>query len=305
VPVLILIAVVAVLAGVFLAATGRGGELAYERVDHAPLDLGPVSAPDIAMLHPPTAMWGYNVQVTDEALDLIARAMRDRDVTIAHLQQQLANRVSPDPGPPQVSQTAWNPPESGAPWAAANPPVAEAPWAATDPDAPQRPRPAQTPGVLVAPLPQRPPQPSPTLPGSYDVQGPQGEYDTHGWWAQQEEAAREEEARRQAAAQEAAQARPDEASAPEAGVPDASAPEAGAPDASAPDASAPEVSAPDVSASEAGAPSGRTGTLPNPVIASPGETATSSAHGDRPVASSAPPVPPDNDTLATTEEQGW
>jgi hypothetical protein len=285
VPVLILIAVVAVLAGVFLAATGRGGELAYERVDHAPLDLGPVSAPDIAMLHPPTAMWGYNVQVTDEALDLIARAMRDRDVTIAHLQQQLANRVSPDPGPPQVSQTAWNPPESGAPWAAANPPVAEAPWAATDPDAPQRPRPAQTPGVLVAPLPQRPPQPSPTLPGSYDVQGPQGEYDTHGWWAQQEEAAREEEARRQAAAEEAGQALPDQADLPE--------------------ASAPGSSASEASASEAGSPSGRTGTVPNPVITPPDGTATPSDHGDQPTASSVPPVPPEDDTVAAAEEQGW
>ena len=52
-PVVFLIAVIVVLAGVFFAATGRGGQLAYERVDHAPLDLGPVSAPDIAMVRPP------------------------------------------------------------------------------------------------------------------------------------------------------------------------------------------------------------------------------------------------------------
>jgi hypothetical protein len=90
VPVLFLIAIVVVLVGIFFAATGRGGELAREPADHAPLDLGPVSAADIALLRPPTAMWGYNVQVTDEALDQIARAMRERDITIAYLQEQLA-----------------------------------------------------------------------------------------------------------------------------------------------------------------------------------------------------------------------
>jgi hypothetical protein len=90
VPVVFLITIAAVLVGIYFAATGRGGELAYEHADHAPLDLGPVSAADIALLRPPTAMWGYNMQVTDEALERIARAMRERDVTIAYLQEQLA-----------------------------------------------------------------------------------------------------------------------------------------------------------------------------------------------------------------------
>ena len=89
-PVLFLIAIVVVLVGIFFAATGRGGELSREPADHAPLDLGPVSAADVALLRPPTAMWGYNMQVTDEALDQIARAVRERDVTIAYLQDQLA-----------------------------------------------------------------------------------------------------------------------------------------------------------------------------------------------------------------------
>ena len=91
---MILVAV-AILVGVFFAATGRGGELAHEQADHAPLDLGPVSATDVAMVRPPTAMWGYNMQVTDEALEQIAQALRDRDVTIAYLQQ----RLPPGPGP--------------------------------------------------------------------------------------------------------------------------------------------------------------------------------------------------------------
>jgi hypothetical protein len=110
-----------ILAGVFVAATGRGGELAYEPGDHAPLDLGPVSATDVAMLRPPTAMWGYNMQVTDEALERIAQALRDRDVTIAYLQQRLTGAV---PAVPAV------PPAPGAPATPAAPPVP----AATGPD---------------------------------------------------------------------------------------------------------------------------------------------------------------------------
>jgi len=85
-------AAIAILIGVYVAATGRGGELAYEHADHAPLDLGPVSATDIAMLRPPTALWGYNIDVTDEALGRIARAVRERDVTIAYLQSRLADQ---------------------------------------------------------------------------------------------------------------------------------------------------------------------------------------------------------------------
>ena len=96
-PVLLLIAIAVVLVGIFFVATGRGGELAYEQADHAPLDLGPVSAADIALLRPPSAMWGYNMQVTDEALDQIARAMRERDVTIAYLQDQLAGSSATAP----------------------------------------------------------------------------------------------------------------------------------------------------------------------------------------------------------------
>ena len=90
---MILVAV-AILVGVFFVATGRGGELAYEQADHAPLDLGPVSATDVALLRPPTALWGYNMQVTDEALEKIAQAVRDRDVTIAFLQQRLADATT-------------------------------------------------------------------------------------------------------------------------------------------------------------------------------------------------------------------
>jgi hypothetical protein len=97
-----ILAAVAVLVGVFFAATGRGGELSYEPADHAPLDLGPVSATDVALLRPPTALWGYNVQVTNEALERIARAMRERDVTIAYLQEQLADLTTQAAAAPEI-----------------------------------------------------------------------------------------------------------------------------------------------------------------------------------------------------------
>jgi len=353
VPVVFLIAVIVVLAGVFFAATGRGGQLAYERVDHAPLDLGPVSAPDIAMLRPPTALWGYNMQVTDEALDSIARAMRDRDVTIAYLQQQLANRVSADQDAPQTRPTDELPaasrarqvaelsaasealhvaelPAASEALRAAEPPASEALVTAGNPDAPQSPRAVKPPGVLVAPLPpkatqpsatapspeaSRPAQatqPSQTLPGSHETLGPQGAYDTYGWWAQQEEAARGEEARRQGAAQSRPnQADPPEASAPEASAPEASAPEASAPEDSAPEDSLPEVSAPEADPPEASSPSARTATVPNPAITPPDGTPTFSDHSNQPTASSVPPIPPippvpsDEDTVAGAEEQAW
>jgi hypothetical protein len=105
---MILVAV-AILVGVFFVATGRGGELAYEHADHAPLDLGPVSATDVALLRPPTALWGYNMQVTDEALDRIAQAVRDRDVTIAFLQQRLVDLTSQNTQTSQIAPAAPEP----------------------------------------------------------------------------------------------------------------------------------------------------------------------------------------------------
>jgi hypothetical protein len=89
--VVLILAIIAILVGVFAVSTGRGGEMAYEQADHAPLDLGPMSPTDIALLRPPTALWGYNMQVTDDALDRIARALRDRDIEVAYLRRQLGD----------------------------------------------------------------------------------------------------------------------------------------------------------------------------------------------------------------------
>ncbi len=315
-PVVFLIAIAVVLAGIVLAATGRGGELAYEHADHAPLDLGPISAADIALLRPPTAMWGYNMQVTDEALEQIARAMRERDITIAYLQEQLASlerndshaeprgaharpasappyapdfpapseatssvqdpEIAPDPEivadpeiapDPEITEVPWifdfaearedaesredaearedskatedseardTPEATNAPEAAAALETPEVPEAAQPQEAPavtQRQQVTQaadhprTPLVLKASAVKAPPAPEPheatqpnetlqqpheatqpneTLqqphqatqpnetPARHDQQGPQGSFDTHGWWAEQQQAEREE-----------------------------------------------------------------------------------------------------------------
>ena len=175
-PVVFLIAIAVVLVGIFFAATGRGGELAYEQADHAPLDLGPVSAADVALLRPPTAMWGYNMQVTDEALDQIAKAMRERDVTIAYLQEQLASfehngSYSESRGAhARQAPGALDPP--GAPGAStpSTPPVPSIPPVLSIPPASWRPSSRRPPGRPPSPIrwSRRPtPQPrSPPIPST-------------------------------------------------------------------------------------------------------------------------------------------
>jgi hypothetical protein len=385
VPVVFVIAVLAVLVGVFFAATGRGGELAYEQTDHAPLDLGPVSAPDIALLRPPTALWGYNMQVTDEALDHIARAVRDRDITIAYLQEELGNREPRDlnapfgsvpPTPPDafypLAGRDDSPRADADPYPLADPDASrqagadgyaladpDASWysgahalsdadpgstvpsdagpadagpadagpadagpAPVTPDAPPPPRSLKPPGILVASPPREAPQPqevpeaheyiqsveatqpydvaerheatrpSETLPGTDDTLGPQGPFDTHDWWAEQEEAARED-VHRQAEAQHA-------------GLTPSGEPHAPQPPADAPSGSAAEDNEPpDEAADQPSAPSGPTGTVPNPVLSPPSETGTSPGGAAQPSTGPAKPLTPRDDGHSIAEEQAW
>jgi hypothetical protein len=100
VPVLIVLAIVVVLAGVVLVAAGRGGEMpSAERTDYSPLEMGPVSATDVVLLRPQLALWGYNPQMVDEALDHIADSIRQRDVRIVAL-EQLVTDLTKEPVPP-------------------------------------------------------------------------------------------------------------------------------------------------------------------------------------------------------------
>ena len=142
-----LVVAVVILAGVVAVASGRGGEMAVPEPDYPPIDLGPVSAADVALLRPPSAAWGYNMRVTDEALEVIARAVTERDVQIAALQQQVSDLRE------QLGGT-W-PAEAGAPRAdgAAEPAfpatssALESPGAAAeDPDDMGRPEYLESPG---------------------------------------------------------------------------------------------------------------------------------------------------------------
>jgi hypothetical protein len=334
VPVVFLLVAVAVLGGVFFAAIGRGGEISAEPADHAPIDLGPVSAPDIALLRPPTALWGYSMQVTDEALDYIARAMRDRDITIAQLQQELARRNAQDSTAPQPPLT------SPSPLASSVPPFSPVPLSAGPLEAR---RVNKAPGFLVAPLPRNVPPPTeftqpsevtqpaevwqpaeatqpaevwqpaeatqpaevtqppevtqadevtqgdevtptaapplgaPTLAAATEVPSPQVLYDAHGWWAQQEEAAREE-AERQAQAKAGRPTPVGEPDSPAATGPAATTPANWADEPATGRDDEPGTGRDDDSGT------GHTATRPNPVIGSL-------------------PSPPDDDAVAWAEEQ--
>jgi hypothetical protein len=98
----LLIAGLVIVIAVILVAAGRGGELPAERADYAPLDLGPVSATDVALLRPPANAWGYNMQATDEAMANIAESIRERDIRIVAL-EQLVTDLTKEPAPPPLT----------------------------------------------------------------------------------------------------------------------------------------------------------------------------------------------------------
>jgi len=104
VPILLLLAGVVILAGVVGVAMGRGGEMADFATDYVPPDV--MTAADVAMLRPPSAFWGYNMGVTDEALSRVAQVVTERDVEIAVLRQQLAEFRSATGSHPAVAAAA-------------------------------------------------------------------------------------------------------------------------------------------------------------------------------------------------------
>ena len=106
VPILLLLAGVVILVGVVSVAMGRGGEMAEFATDSLPPRLDDVmTAGDVAMLRPPSALWGYNVQATDEALSRIAQVITERDVEIAVLRQQLAELRAATGSHPAITAT--------------------------------------------------------------------------------------------------------------------------------------------------------------------------------------------------------
>jgi hypothetical protein len=94
VPWVLLAAAVVIVVGSIVVAIGRGGELARAPADIRPLDTHIVTAADVALLRPPAALWGYDMRATDEALNMVARTVTERDVEIATLRRQLADMQS-------------------------------------------------------------------------------------------------------------------------------------------------------------------------------------------------------------------
>jgi hypothetical protein len=132
VPVLLFLAGAVILVGVVGVAMGRGGEMAEFAGDYLPPTMDDmVTAADVASVRPPPALWGYNVQVTDEAFSRIAQVVTERDVEIAVLRQQLADLRSASgsqPSPTAELRAGWG---SGRAPGAARPASAREPGAAS------------------------------------------------------------------------------------------------------------------------------------------------------------------------------
>jgi hypothetical protein len=152
----VLLAVAAViLIGVIAVAVGRGGELDPAEADYRPVDLDEVTSTDVALMRPPTALFGYHREATDAAFGQIARAISEREVEIATLRRQLAEqfpvRTSPAlradtmrPEPPPEPGFGARPP-ARLPAEPPAPPSAGALW-----QTPQHPQ------AAASPLPSRP-----------------------------------------------------------------------------------------------------------------------------------------------------
>jgi len=160
VPWVLLAAAAVIVGGVIAVAIGRGGELARAPADVRPLDTHIVTAADVVLLRPPAALWGYDMRATDEALNMVARTVTERDVEIATLRRQLADMQSaaartrdgePDRAAGAGGDPGLRPPASplhrgaGLP---ARPPSAPPPWSpwarpdpATPPDQAEHPEP--------------------------------------------------------------------------------------------------------------------------------------------------------------------
>jgi hypothetical protein len=116
-PVVLLLAAVAILAGVVVVALGRGGELTPFRADTAPFRREFATAAQVASFRPPPAFFGYSAQVTDDALQRIARSVAARDAELARLRSQVIalRRGALRPGGPGGPGGAGGPARPGGP----------------------------------------------------------------------------------------------------------------------------------------------------------------------------------------------
>jgi hypothetical protein len=85
----LLLAAVAILAGVVVVAMGRGGEMALFKRDLPALLRLPRTPAEVATQRLPLGPVGYQVQATDEALIAAANLLAQRDQEIAELRGEL------------------------------------------------------------------------------------------------------------------------------------------------------------------------------------------------------------------------
>lgn len=111
--VVLLVAAAVILGGLIAVALGRGGEMTEFSADVRPLDADIATAADVALLRPPVALWGYDKRSTDEALNLVARTVTERDVEITRLRRQLADMQWAGQKRPEAQQDGLWAPQGG------------------------------------------------------------------------------------------------------------------------------------------------------------------------------------------------
>lgn len=95
-PVVLLLAALAILAGVVAVAIGRGGELAMFRPDTQAQQAVLATAADVAAFRPPLAFFGYSAPATDDALQRITAVVAERDAEVAWLRDEV-HRLGGEP----------------------------------------------------------------------------------------------------------------------------------------------------------------------------------------------------------------
>ncbi|MBB4937452.1 hypothetical protein FHR32_001757 [Streptosporangium album] len=95
--VVLVLAAVAILAGVVVVAMGWGGELKEFAPDVPPLNLpesGQLGAADFMTLHLPVSLVGYHTHNVDETLNRVMNALSERDTRIAVLEQRVSELLA-------------------------------------------------------------------------------------------------------------------------------------------------------------------------------------------------------------------
>ncbi len=104
--IVLLLAVLAVLAGVALVAAGRGSAMPDVDPDRAPLGVLPpdtVGPPEVERLRFSLAFRGYRMDEVDDVLDRLTAELTARDARIAELEGSAAtDPAGPDPARPDA-----------------------------------------------------------------------------------------------------------------------------------------------------------------------------------------------------------